>query len=88
MFKLAERFKELKSNNDNHITPQCGISNPGQKASSFSKLMTNIMNDVIEELIGSHKLCNIDTTDTGGDDGEKLESNSGDGSSQHDFYLI
>jgi len=64
---------------------QCDISH--QKVSIFSKLVTELMNNVFEDLIGNNKLCNTDTTDIG--DGDKVTDDKDIISEQeHDFFLI
>lgn len=77
---------------------------PSAGANSLKDLMSDVMsmkksdwNEILVDLIGPQKMCNMDTTVSTATDDHRRNNNShnviskenlADGSSHHDFYLI
>lgn len=79
-------------NNDTTAPISCGISfSPREEQETTSRmrvLLSDVLNmkksdwnDIIDDLIGPQKLCNVDSTDTANECGSQ-------NSSEQEFYLI
>ncbi len=89
MNNLTESLKDLKLKNAS-TQPACGFP---QKGTSFRDILSDVMgmkkadwNEILEDLIGSQKLCNTDTTVP--TNHPHINTNQSDDESHHDFYLI